>query len=120
MKIFIALAFIFSTAQAAQPLPYEKPQKMETGKALEFADFVVTYEGAKEKAEPAHAREDVYEVKSKKHGTQKLVIKSGQAPPMPFDFSVGKQKFTLFTYSLPGTRIEPKEFAIFKKPSDRR
>lgn len=114
MFIIISIMMFLSSATGATVLSYEKPQKMESGRDLEFADFTVTYEGAKVKSEPTHAREDVYVVKSKKHGTQKLVIKSGQAPPMPFEFTVGGQKYTLFTYSLPGTRIEPKEFAIFK------
>lgn len=107
---------MLSSVQATEIVPYEKAQKLEAGKALEFADFTITYDGRKEKTESANSREDTYTVKAKKSGPQKLLIKWSQAPPMPFEFSVGEQKFTLFTYSLPGTRIEPKEFAIFKSP----
>ncbi len=71
------------------------------GIEYKFPDFSITFKGTtKFDHAPATISGEIdhFEVRSAESGIQKLEISSGQLPPQPETFSVGKAKFVLRTF----------------------
>lgn len=86
------------------------------GHEYAFADFTFAFKGITNwDAAPAtlSGSTEHFILKVKGKPDQELKVQSGQVPPQPLPFTVGKKKFTLYTYQTKeGVSLHPADFQI--------
>jgi hypothetical protein len=82
----------------------------------EFSDFSIQYLGTEDRTPvgtSASLYVESYKVSGKNNNLSQMIeVHSGQLPAKNVDFVVGKNKFTLLTYSKNGKALYPLHFVI--------
>lgn len=103
---------LFGTGAFDKPVPYY------VGREIDFGDFRLTYKGSRDetpKGTTASRYVADFQLKSKNgKEDQTLSVMSGQLPPRPLSFEVGKHKYTLYTFSFKDERIDPRHLVVEK------
>lgn len=84
---------------------YDSIVEINGNEELHFNDFSISFseqiESEQNGKSSASSFTKVYLIKEKQGKQTKVLVRHGQIPPQPEDFSVGGQKFTLFSYQTP-------------------
>jgi hypothetical protein len=86
----------------------------------DYDDFLLEYLGSEDrtpKGTSASAYVESFKVTAKSdHSVQIVEVHSGQLPPRPTDFSVGKKLFTVMTFRTSEQQdLNPRKFVVIKK-----
>ena len=100
----------------SEQISYSNGVTYFVGLKREFPDFYLTYLGKEDKTPPGTTATSIvqnFEIQDR-FSKNKIVLEvhSGQVPPKPVEFNLGKKKFTLHTYLFEKERLQPRQLVV--------